>query len=207
MGDLRVELYGRHAGDLVGTDWRSFDFRTSSDAYEAFPLNSAHGIEKYQNKGGKVSLRRIAGVFLNRGDTESAQRLLKITVMSVALGNLDLHAKNISLLHPFAGPATLAPAYDVVPQTHQDNDHEMALAINGKYLHADICAADLVEEAVSWGLTGAKAVVSETLQAVMGIAQSEVPLTGSYEGLREDTLRFTGNLLDDRTAGNDGPIL
>ena len=164
----------------------------------------ASGMQKYQNQGGKVSLRRMADVFLGRGDTESAERLAKINVMSVALGNLDLHAKNISVMHPFEGQMTLASAYDVVPQTHQNNDREMALAVNGKYLHSDITASDLAEESRSWGLADAEQIVVGTLQAIAGIVESETPLPGSHPHLRRDVIGFTTNLLGDRAAGDDG---
>src|SRR5665648_533672 len=36
MADLRVELFGH----LVGTDWRTFDFRTAREAVERFSLGS-----------------------------------------------------------------------------------------------------------------------------------------------------------------------
>src|SRR5665647_3907020 len=40
MADLRVELYGQLVGHLVGTDWRTFDFRTARAAVERFSLGS-----------------------------------------------------------------------------------------------------------------------------------------------------------------------
>lgn len=47
----------------------------------------AHGNEKYQSHGGKVSLVRMASVFSKRGDYDSMQRLLEATVLSVAVGS------------------------------------------------------------------------------------------------------------------------
>lgn len=161
----------------------------------------AHGIEKYQSRGGKVSLKRIARVFLARGQTESAHRLLQLTTMSVAVGNLDLHAKNLSILHPFDGPVALAPAYDIVPQTHFANDGETALAINGKYVHTLITTDDLVAEAESWGLASAEGIVRDTLVTLTEIAIAEKPLPGSYEHIRDDVLRFCENLIAGRAAG------
>ncbi len=40
MADLRVELYGTLVGHLVGTDWRTFDFRASRDGIDRFSLGS-----------------------------------------------------------------------------------------------------------------------------------------------------------------------
>ena len=87
--------------------------------------------QKYQKYGGKVSLERVARVFAATGDRGSLERLFKLVVVSVAVGNLDLHAKNISLLHRPDGSMTLSPAYDVVPQAHLPNDGEVALAVGG----------------------------------------------------------------------------
>jgi hypothetical protein len=89
----------------------------------------ATGNQKYQKYGSKVSLARIARVFTATGDSRSLERLFKLIVVSVAVGNLDMHAKNISLLHRPDGSITLSPAYDVVPQAHQPNDGEVALAV------------------------------------------------------------------------------
>jgi serine/threonine-protein kinase HipA len=59
----------------------------------------AAGNQKYQKYGGRVSLARAARVFAATGDNESLKRLFRLAVLSVAVGNLDMHAKNISLLH------------------------------------------------------------------------------------------------------------
>ena len=98
----------------------------------------AAGNQKYQKYGGKVSLERIARVFAAVGDRDSLERLFKLVVVSVSVGNLDMHAKNLSLLHLPDGSMTLSPAYDVVPQAHQPNDGEVALAVGGEYSHAAI---------------------------------------------------------------------
>jgi acyl-CoA synthetase (AMP-forming)/AMP-acid ligase II len=88
----------------------------------------AAGIQKYQKYGGRVSLERVARVFSVAGDYDSLERLFRLVVVSVAVGNLDLHANNLSLLHHPDASMTLSPAYDVVPRAHQPNDGEVALA-------------------------------------------------------------------------------
>ena len=107
----------------------------------------AAGNQKYQKYGGKVSLTRIARVLSATGDRDSLERLFKLVVVSVAVGNLDMHAKNISLLHQPDGSTALSPAYDVVPQAHQPNDGEVALAVNGEYRHAAITKEHLIAQA------------------------------------------------------------
>lgn len=164
----------------------------------------ATGIKKYQRYGGVVSLQRIAGVLQVHGEAGDTERLAHMTILAVAVGNLDMHAKNIGLLHQPDGSARLAPAYDFVPLTHHsDSDGELALAIAGHYRHAAITRGDLVAEIESWGVRGAYTIVQETLERLREVVLKEAPLAGSYPGLHEDILRFIRNLLDGRMVGAD----
>lgn len=161
----------------------------------------ARGNEKYQEHGGKVSLRRIADVFRRGGDNESLERLLTMTVLAVALGNLDLHAKNLSLLHHPDGRSELAPAYDVVPMRHQPTDGRMAMSVNGTYRHTELTRADLVEEATSWRLRSPEPLISRALEALETFASSTEPDPRAHPGLQEDVLSFTRNLLTGKPVG------
>jgi serine/threonine-protein kinase HipA len=167
-------------------------------------MNQVHGAsrnEKYQKLGGRMTLKRIAGTLLNRGQADSAGRLAKLNTLAVAVGNLDMHGKNIAMLRPYGASETLAPAYDVVPMTHRDNDHEMALAVNNRYLHADITLGDLIVETESWGLRDAEEIVRETVSSIHDFVDDAAPLKGAYGPLRKDIRRFTTNLLDGRAVG------
>jgi serine/threonine-protein kinase HipA len=161
----------------------------------------ATGNEKYQKYGGKVSLERIARVFAALGDSDSLERLFKLVVVSVAVGNLDLHAKNVSLLHRPDGSMTLSPAYDVVPQAHQPNDGEVALAVGGEYRHASITMDHLLAEGSTWGLTTAAGLAEEALAAVLQLASTQTPNNRAHSGLTRDIAGFTANLLAGRAAG------
>jgi serine/threonine-protein kinase HipA len=161
----------------------------------------ATGNQKYQKYGGKVSLERIARVFAALGDRDSLVRLFNLVVVSVAVGNLDLHAKNISLLHLPDGSMTLSPAYDVVPQAHLPNDGEVGLAVGGEYRHAVITMNHLVSEGRAWGLAEAAELAEETLATVLQVATTETPDNGAYAGLASDIARFAANLLAGRPTG------
>lgn len=161
----------------------------------------AAGDQKYQKYGGKVSLERIARVFSDLGDGDSLERLFKLVVISVAVGNLDMHAKNVSLLHRPDGSMTLSPAYDVVPQAHQPNDGEVALAIGGEYRHAAITMDHLRAEGRAWGLATAADVTEEALATVLHLASTETPHNRAYSGLNRDIAWFASNLLAGRAAG------
>lgn len=133
----------------------------------------ASGAEKYQEGGGKVSLNRIASVVGSAEGRDGLVRLLTLVTLAVCVGNLDMHAKNISLLHPPDGSARLAPAYDVVPLIHYPGiDGRMAMAINDVYEHARIRRSDLIAEAVRWGMGAGRA--GEVVEAVVATVRSTV---------------------------------
>jgi serine/threonine-protein kinase HipA len=160
------------------------------------------GNQKYQKYGGRVSLERIARVFSTAGDDDSLKRLFALVVVSVALGNLDLHAKNISLMHRPDGSMTLSPAYDLVPQAHLPNDGEVALAVAGEYRHAALTLEHLAAEGRAWGLTDASGLAKETLTTVLHLATTQAPHPRSYPGLAHDIARFASNLLSGRAIGD-----
>jgi serine/threonine-protein kinase HipA len=164
----------------------------------------AAGNQKYQKYGGKVSLERIARVLSATGDRDSLERLFKLVTLSAAVGNLDMHAKNISLLHRPDGSITLSPAYDVVPQAHQPNDGEVALAIGGEYRHAALTMSHLVAEGRAWGLTGAAELAEETVTLVLQLASTETPHECAHPGLAQDIAGFAANLLAGRAIGAGG---
>jgi serine/threonine-protein kinase HipA len=161
----------------------------------------ASGDEKYQRYGGKVSLARVSKVLAEVADPDSLDRLLRMVVLSVAVGNLDMHAKNLSLLHHPDNTISLAPAYDFVPQAHQGNDGELALAVAGEYRHADISRSHLVEEGRAWGLMDAERIVDEVLAMTLETLRNETPHPHAHPRLTEDIAQFTKNLIDGRAAG------
>jgi serine/threonine-protein kinase HipA len=149
-----------------------------------------------------VSLERIARVFSMAGDDDSLQRLFRLVVVSVAVGNLDLHAKNISLVHRPDGSMTLSPAYDLVPQAHLPTDGEVALAVASEYRHAALTFEHLAAEGRAWRLTSAADLAEETLTTVLDLATSQTPHPGAHPGLAHDIARFTSNLLSGRAIGD-----
>jgi serine/threonine-protein kinase HipA len=168
-------------------------------------MNQALGAsrnEKYQEFGGKVTLQRVAQVLGRNGDRDSVEQLLRLLTVSQAVGNLDMHGKNISMLHLPDGRTRITPAYDVVPQTHLDSDGKMALAINRKYLHSSITMDDLLAEGLSWNVRAPLAIITAGLEAVDSFVRSESPVEDAYSGLQDDIARFTRNLLDGRSTGD-----
>lgn len=157
------------------------------------------GDHKYETWGGAG----LSDVARQLNDTDRVN-LLKMVTLSVAVGNLDLHAKNISVLHLPDGSTRLAPMYDIVPQTHQDNDGEMAFRVGGEFEHRLISRAHLVAEAELWSASNTEAVIDDTLAAIARIAADETPHLGAHHSVRHDVLRFTTNLIAARAAGDSG---
>ncbi len=138
----------------------------------------ASGAEKYQEHSGKVSLARIASVVASADGLDGLGQLLTLVTLAVAVGNPDLHAKNISLLHPPNGTARLAPAYDVVPLTHYPGiDGRMAMSVNDVYEHSRITRTDLIAEAGRWGLPPARAeqVIDNAVAVIRETVQQQSP--------------------------------
>ena len=96
---------------------------------------------------------------------------------------------------------TLSPAYDVVPQAHQPNDGEVALAIGGEYRHAAITMNHLVAEGQGWGLADAADLAEETLAVVLQLANTESPHKRAHVGLARDIAGFASNVLAGRATG------
>jgi serine/threonine-protein kinase HipA len=71
----------------------------------------------------------------------------------------------------------------------------LALAVNGKYRHADVTTGDdLLVEFTSWGLRRAATTIVDTLDQLEEAVKDEAPLEGSFPALRGQILGFIANL-------------
>ncbi|MFZ1412712.1 MAG: HipA domain-containing protein [Micropruina sp.] len=176
-----IERYDRHDGRRIHQE----DFSQ---------VLGASRNQKYQEIGGVVSLQRVADTLNKHSPELELRRLARMVVLAVGIGNLDLHTKNLGLLHPVHGDVTLAPAYDVVPRAHLPNDGRMALAVNGKYRHRELTRDDLLSEFASWGLRRAKKTTDDTLDELAAVLMEEEPLDGAFPLLRSQLQGFVENL-------------
>lgn len=200
-GDRLVLVVERYDRVRLGAEIQRLH---QEDAAQALGLPWG-GNDKYESVNRRASLRNIARLLPHSAlstDATERERLLALTVLNVAAGNTDAHAKNHSLLLPDLGGAfetrgaraTLADAYDVVPQTLFDPEPSpLSLRINGRSVLSDVTAADAVAEGSSWGLAPSRAseIVSSTLQRILGAveAQSAVdrPTERTMQLLREQS--------------------
>lgn len=188
---LVIERYDRDAAKVDGRIHQE-------DVAQALGVPTYEKYEKY----GAVTLSRISQLLDETDEQHPRRTLAKMLTLSVAVGNLDMHAKNISLLHYEDGEIRIAPMYDVVPQTQYDTDGEFAFRVNGVIRHEAITKADLVDEVAKWGSRRSVHWIDETLEKVREVARSETPHNSAEPSMQEEILRFSQNLLDGRAVGS-----
>lgn len=188
LSALVIERYDRQNGGRIHQE----DFSQALGAQRN---------EKYQEFGGVVSLRRIAETLRRHAPDSDIRRLARMVILAVAIGNLDMHTKNLGLLHPADGEVRLAPAYDIVPQAHLRSDGKLALAVNKKYHHAAITSDDLAAEFASWGLRRGGVLIDGTLDELAAVTADETPADHAFSRLQEQISTFIDNLRTGRPAG------
>ncbi|CCE74587.1 type II toxin-antitoxin system HipA family toxin [Clavibacter nebraskensis] len=194
-----IRMFGRTSALVIERYDRDPDSPDGRIHQEDF--NQALGMSgdgKYQDDG-HPGLAAIARV-VRQADTGSLAGLAQMMTLSAAVGNLDMHAKNLSLLHRPDGSMTLAPAYDIVPQLHQDVDPVVALHVDGVRQHRDLRAGHLIAEARSWGLRDADELVGRTIAEISGFVATERPHAGAAPDLAHSISAICAQLLDDAPA-------
>jgi serine/threonine-protein kinase HipA len=116
IGQRHVLVIERYDRPLSGSDIVRIH---QEDAGQALGLPWGGG-EKFENNDARASLKAVAGLLDTRRTVfqparPDAEKLLRYTVLNVAGGNTDAHAKNFSLLHEDDGSTRLAPLYDAAP--------------------------------------------------------------------------------------------
>jgi serine/threonine-protein kinase HipA len=148
----------------------------------------ASRIEKYQEYGGVTSLSRIGRTMVAHTAASELHKFGQLVVFGAAINNLDMHAKNIGLLHHASGDVTLSPAYDNVPFVSGLGDGRLALAINGKYDAESLTRADIVLEISSWGVSRAGLLVDDMLDALRESVKTQQPLADAHPAIL-DTIK------------------
>jgi serine/threonine-protein kinase HipA len=124
----------------------------------------------------------------------------------MAVGNADAHAKNFSVLHePDSSIIKLAPLYDVLSTVALGltdtagrplrADTHLGQRVGGKTDIRDVAAADIVQEAVTWGIrrNTATTVVSDTIDAVISATQTLQGDQRVLAAIRQHTEHIAGS--------------
>ena len=167
----------------------------------------AGGDEKYQEYGGKTSAKRIAQTLTRFGNEEEVKKLASQLIFAIAIGNLDMHAKNISVLHLPDESVVLAPVYDQVPLRHQNTDGRMALATGGEYIHENVSIANIAAELVSWKCPDfpdeatSLAFTNDCLTSFKDALKDSEPEEKAHPGLTKEISSYISNLLSGKSIG------
>jgi serine/threonine-protein kinase HipA len=166
------------------------------------------GSEKYQEFGGKANAKRIAQTLNRFGNSEDVKKFAAQLIFAIAIGNLDMHAKNVSILHLPDESVELAPAYDQVPLRHQNTDGRMALAVGGEYVHANLSMSNIVSELISWQCSSFSneietvAFIRSCLETDSNALNEAISHEKAYSNLKADIYSFISNLLSGKRIGN-----
>ena len=160
----RRTIVVRRYDRLIGAD-DTISRIHQEDTAQLLGLDTTDPERKFQYGRALPSLAAIAER-LDRMGVELADLVGRMT-FTVAIGDTDAHAKNISVMHTRDGTHQLAPAYDVAFHTHHAHaEQRFAMDIAGRRGTAEVSGSDLVTEATSWGLSPRRAhrVVEATLE-------------------------------------------
>ncbi|MGH3008971.1 MAG: HipA domain-containing protein [Gaiellaceae bacterium] len=147
------------------------------DLCQAVGIDGAgnRGRAKYQRRGGGGPGFRQAAQLLEAHAQDAGEelgRLVAALSFTIAVGNADAHAKNISLLHDTEATIRLAPVYDVTSTLLWANlTAESALSVNGHFSLQRLTIADIAAEAASWPYERAAAerIASETVEQLRAV--------------------------------------
>lgn len=183
LGLVSFETWTEQIGDRFVLVVERYDRRRSGDRIERIHQEDAAqalglpwgGNEKFEKNDPRASLLAISRLLdtdrtIFNPDRAQTEQLLRYTVLNVAGGNTDAHAKNFSIMHADDGSTELAPYYDATPLAlAYDGTETLAMRINGTSQLPDVTRDDLVAEAVSWGLERARAtfIIDETLEQIV----------------------------------------
>ncbi len=170
----------------------SIDRVHQEDLAQASGLNTSDPNRKFQRGPAAMPSYLDAAKVLTAAGTDT-EALLSLMTFSYALGNTDMHAKNISFLHSPRARTILSPAYDISLHLHAaGHNGQVALQVNGKSSYDAITPADLVTEAERWGLPRPRAtrVVGAVLRRLPAELEAE-RATGAHPGMSDRAWDFT----------------
>lgn len=127
------------------------------DGCQALSILVTAPTAKYQREGRGPSLVALASLLEKWGPARSRYELVDHLFVTVAVGNADFHAKNVSFLYD-RDSVSLAPMYDVMSTVDltvysgQKVSSTLAMSIGNATDVEEVGIKDLIDEAKSWGL-------------------------------------------------------
>lgn len=207
VGDLPVLVSTRYdrSTDPDGTVSRFHQ----EDGCQALSIAVGSPRAKYQRADGTgPSLAGIAALLDQWAPVEARYELLDHILVTVAVGNADLHGRNVSLLHR-AGQVQLAPMYDIMSTVDlsvvggQVVSSTLGMHIGGKTDVHDVGVEDLLREAERWGLRrgAAEKRVHELIDRLPGAVDDAVAAVPTVPEERLETIRRRVEKLQSEALG------
>lgn len=166
------------------------------DFAQALGLPRGLKYERNGREGREFNAEAIAGL-CDRLDNPADARIkvLKATVLNMALGNTDNHAKNHAVLYIGRGAPALAPFYDILPiRLNERFTREFAYHIGNASTFEDLTAEDFQAFFANFGLVGAR---------YRRFIDSEIgPMLQALERLSDDLLAEGMKGFDDLIGDN-----
>jgi len=161
---------------------------------------------KYEQDPGGPTLRSIATLLrrITVDPSTDLDRLAEMVVFTVAIGNADLHGRNVSLLYTSEGPR-LAPVYDAVATIAYDRvSTGLGMFVGSARDVMSIGASDVHNELRSWRLSAHRAQRLTTntllrLSDALDVATTQVP---AAEAVSEMVRTRIDNLLLTAPSGD-----
>jgi serine/threonine-protein kinase HipA len=162
------------------------------------------GRAKYQRGGGGGpgfgKAAELLDAYAEDAEAELG-RLVAALTFTIAVGNADAHAKNISFLHGAPETIRLAPLYDITPTLLWPNlTDELALSVNDRFSLQRLTIGDVAAEAASWPFDerAAEHIAGETLEGL----RAALPIV-KWDALANLIDGRVEALLAGRAAGGD----
>ncbi|MDR2108592.1 MAG: HipA domain-containing protein [Coriobacteriales bacterium] len=105
---------------------------------------------KYEELGEAWSLERVADALYHHAGNTDIKDFARQIIYALATGNLDMHAKNIGLLHLPDETLRLAPAYDIPPLAHHGLGENLAFRVDGVIKHSQVSTEHILKEFLNW---------------------------------------------------------
>lgn len=193
---LLIERYDRHIENTKVYRIHQEDF------CQALGLHPQLKYERNGIKGRRFDAHAI-GAILDRTDAPVvARRAFFIgTMLNIALGNTDNHAKNYSLLYNAGSRPTLAPLYDIVPvMMDKGVNHDFSFGIGNANQLEDLQPGDMELFAVATGYRRLPKSIIRDMAKVLQAAADQIDdlqgpgFKGLGDALSDQMIRMSDNL-------------
>lgn len=137
-------------------------------------------------------MERVADALYRYASQSDIEKFASQVLYALAIGNLDMHAKNIGLLHLPDEAIHLAPAYDIPPLAHHGRGENLAFRVDGVVRYPLVTTDHIIREFLRWEVRpfisedSTKAFIIEQFESIAAAVDQVKPYEKAYPGLVAD---------------------